>query len=39
MKYSIFILLFLIYSLIAIIAFVVVRMMRREAGADASSPP
>ena len=31
MRYSIFILLFFIYALLGIIAFYVVRMMRREA--------
>jgi len=37
MRYSIFILLFFIYTLLAVIAFFVVRMMRRESHADTAS--
>jgi hypothetical protein len=36
MKYSIFILLFLIYSLVGVIGFFVARMMRRESQREAA---
>ena len=38
MKYSNFILLFFVYALIAVIAFCVARMMKREASASPNVP-